>query len=244
MKTPSPLTGPLAMTAGLAYGLIIFCGLSAEFWVRSKFLHWNDPAATVADLIAHQQVFRLGFIGELAMVLADLILGVIFYHLLKSTNQIMALWAMVLRLAQAVMISVALLASLLPLRLLGDAAYTGLEPAATQALSLLAFETHRLSYSLAMIFFGINCMVTGFLLVRATWAPSILGRLLFLAGPAYLADSLAGLLLPAYQAWTAPFLGVAVIAEVSMCGWLIWKGLRPKGTNIPSSPRPNLPLRG
>mmetsp|Transcript_23488 Transcript_23488/g.93110 ORF Transcript_23488/g.93110 Transcript_23488/m.93110 type:complete len:81 (-) Transcript_23488:256-498(-) len=64
------------------------------------------------------------------------------------------------------------------------------------------------------------------MLRRAAPPPAFIGALLGLAGIGYLVDSLGLLLFPiAYTGSATPVLMTpAFVAEVALCGWLLWDG--------------------
>jgi hypothetical protein len=73
------------------------------------------------------------------------------------------------------------------------------------------------------------CLVLGHLIIRSGYLPKVLGILMQIAGVCYLVNSFALLLSPALANLLFPaILGPAFIAELSLCLWLLVKGV-----NIP-----------
>ncbi len=80
--------------------------------------------------------------------------------------------------------------------------------------------------AVAGIFWGLWRLPFGVLVIRCAFMPCVLGVLLFVAGAAYLADSAATLLAPAYApalAQVAPFLEAGGLPIIF---WLVFWGVR------------------
>ncbi|MCB9116225.1 MAG: DUF4386 domain-containing protein [Caldilineaceae bacterium] len=105
------------------------------------------------------------------------------------------------------------------------------------AQALFYTEAHGMGYSLGLVFFGLNCLVFGYLVAKSRYVPRILGFLLIFAGAGYLVDCFAGFLLPdVYAAYADLFALVvflpAIVGELALCLWLLIKGV-----NVPQAPR-------
>ena len=68
-----------ARIAGFLYLIIIALGLFAEV-VRERVLVSGDAAATARNILAHEQLYRLGFAAGLIVCVCGLPLTVIFYN--------------------------------------------------------------------------------------------------------------------------------------------------------------------
>jgi hypothetical protein len=222
-----------ARIAGLLYLTIIIAGIFAEFFVRQSLIVTGDATATARNIIASEGLFRLGIAGDLIMSMGDVALALIFYVLLKPVSNSLSLLAAFFRLAQAAILGINLLNLFLVLQLLSGADYLTVFGAdQLQALALLFLKGHSIGYSIGLVLFGLSLLVLGYLIFRSGYFPRILGILLIVASSGYLIDSFAGFLLPNYEAYEAIFALVvflpAFIGELSMCLWLLLKGV-----NIP-----------
>ena len=56
---------------GLLYLVIIVCGMFSEMFVRASLIVPGDAASTVANITSNLMLFRIGFISDLLMVMAD-----------------------------------------------------------------------------------------------------------------------------------------------------------------------------
>lgn len=64
-------TRRLARIAGVLYLVIIACGLFSELVVRGTLVVPGDAAATAANILAADTLFRVGVVSDLVMFLAD-----------------------------------------------------------------------------------------------------------------------------------------------------------------------------
>jgi hypothetical protein len=110
---------------------------------------------------------------------------------------------------------------------LGDAAYLKVfEPGQLHALAYLAVKSHGYGYGIALIFFGCECIVLGYLILRSGFFPRTIGLLMQIAGVCYLTNSFALILSPALADMLFPAVLIpAFIGEASLCLWLIVKGV-------------------
>jgi len=81
----------LSRTAGFLYLISIAGILFGEFFVRGNLIVWGDAAATVQNILAHEGLFRLGFVFDLIAQACFLLLVLALYQLLKPVNKLYAL---------------------------------------------------------------------------------------------------------------------------------------------------------
>ena len=211
-----------ARIAGLLYLMIFVGGIFAQFIVRQSLIVPGDGATTAENIRAAEAFFRLGIGGDLVMLLSDVALALVFFMLLKPVSNALSAMAALFRLMQAAIIGSSLINLFYALNLLqrADGGYEQL---------MRYLNAHAIGYSVAMIFFGVNCLLTGYLVFRSGYFPKVLGILLMIAGLAYLSDSFAQVLLTDYAAYKMIFEAVAiplaVIGELAMCLWLLIRGI-------------------
>ena len=220
-----------ARVAGILYLIIIISGIFAEFFVRSNLIVPEDAAATANNIMASESLFRLSIAGDFIMIISDVALALILYILLKPVSNLLSLMAAFFRLAQAAVLGVNLLNLFFVLQLLSGAnSLSTFDPNQLHALVLLFLNAHSTGYSIGLVFFGIHCLILGYLIFRSGYFPKVLGVLLIVASFGYLIDSFAHFLLPNYKDYENIFLPVvfipAFIAESSFCLWLLIKGIK------------------
>ena len=219
-----------ARVAGLLYLAIILLGLFGEMFVRSTLVVSGNPAATANAILQSQFLWRAGIAGDLLMHVFDVPVIVILYFLLRPVSKTLALLATLINLVQTAVLTLNKLTLLLPLLLLDDAAYLkAFSPEQLQVLSYLAIKAHGYGFGIGLIFFGFACLVRGWLIFGSGYFPKPLGVLMFVAGLSYLANSFALLLAPSIAASIFPGVLIpALVGELSLCLWLIVKGVNMK----------------
>jgi hypothetical protein len=228
MKGIAGTTSPLicARWAGVLYLVIIASGIFAELFVRATLMVSGNAAATAANLANAPGLFRAGFLADSIMVLSDVALAVLLYVLLKPVSKLVALMAMCFRLAQTAVLALNLLnyhaAGML---LHGSGHVAALGTNQRDALAYFFLDLHSNGYDLGLLLFGIHCLLLGYLIFRAGYLPKLLGVLVSAAGFAYLIGSYTRFLFPDYVAAVSPVYLVAIVSEVSLCLWLLVKGV-------------------
>lgn len=225
----SPAISPVthARLTGVFYLVIIACGLFSEVYVRSGLIVPGDAAATAGNIAASEALFRVGFVSDLVAFASDVAVAVLLYVLLAPVSRTLALLAAAFRLVGTAIYGVNLLNYFAALLVLAGGGYlTAFEPGQRQALALLFLDLHKHGYDLGLVFFGLHCLVLGYLLLRSDYFPRVLGVLMVLAAVGYLIGSSARFLFPQYVAAVAPVYVAPLIGEVAFCAWLLTKGVR------------------
>jgi hypothetical protein len=216
-----------ARTGGALYLLIIVAGVYGEVFVRGNLIVAGNAAATVQKIMASELLFRSGIVGDLVMHLCDIPLTLIIYLLLKPVNKNLSLLAALFSLLQTAILSVNKLNLVAVLLLLGRRDHLeAFEQKRLHALVSLFLGLHEYGFGIGLIFFGVSCLVAGYLIYQSGYFPKMLGVLQAIAGLCYLINSLAMLLAPAVADKMFPaILAPAFIGELSTALWLLVMGV-------------------
>lgn len=214
-----------ARIAGGSWWTCIVTGL-VGFILWAPIIMANDAAATAANILAKETLFRIGFVFNLISGLSYMGVNVFMYYVLKPVSRSLSLLAAFFGLAGVAIGGVAWASYLVPLILLhGDPYLSAFTTTQLQAMSMIALKLPTQTFFIGMVFFGIQCILIGYLVARSTFLPRILGVLLTIGGTCYVIGSLANFLLP-IGARLIPFLMlVALIGEGSLGLWLLVKGV-------------------
>lgn len=195
--------------------------------VRERMVVSGDVVATAANIQAFPQLWRWGIAVDLIMQLCDIPLILIFYVLLKPVNKNLALMNLLFNMIQTAVLVANKLSLLIPIFLLGDAAYLkAVDPYQLQVLSYVFIKLHDYGFGVGLIFFGMVCLVEGYLIFKSGLIPKILGVLLQVAGVCYLTNSFALILYPTLLNILSPFILLPpLVAELSLAFWLLVKGV-------------------
>jgi Domain of unknown function (DUF4386) len=215
-----------ARVAGGLWWLCIIAGI-VGFIAGAPLIVANDAAATAAKILANESLFRLGFAADLISGWSYLGATVFLYYVLKPVSRSLSLLAAFFGLGGVAIGGVAWVSHLAPLVLLhGDQYLTAFTTSQLQAMSMIALKLQMQVFSIGMVFFGVQCFVIGYLILRSIFLPRILGILLGIGGLSYVIVCFANFLLPLLGARLTPFIfPVAFIGEGSLAVWLLVKGV-------------------
>ena len=105
-----------------------------------------------------------------------------------------------------------------------------------EGVALSAITTYRWGFVAAQLFYGTWLFPLGYLVVRSTFLPKILGILLLLDGVAEMIWLVQGFLLPAYPGLKTPGTVVSLLAEVGLALWLVIRGVAPTASPVELTP--------
>lgn len=227
-KTYGPPPLKTARLAGLAYLYIILAGLFAEIGVRGRLVTYDDPAATAANILSSEMLYRIGFVAELFMTGADILVALCLYRLLVVVDRQMSLAGMVFRLISAAIAGTKALFFLMPIILLHTNPETsGFTMGELQGFAILSLKLHGQAYNISLVFFGIDCLIIGWLIWKSGFLPRLIGSGIVIAGLCYLVTSLIIFLAPALAAasWFMLLFIPCLIAETALMLWLLIRGI-------------------
>ena len=212
---------PPVRIAALAYLGTIAFGLFAEVGTRSG-LDRSDPQAMAASLRAGEDLFRLGVVSDLAMLACYLVVTAVFYAAFRPYSRALSATAAVFSLTGIAVLAVGLVNLIAPLVILNQA--PGLTDQAD--LAALFLMLHGRGYTISLAFFGVYCLMIGWLVARSRLIPAWVGLLMGFAGACYLLNSLRVLLdLPLPGGLADYILLPGLVGEGAISLWLLARGL-------------------
>ena len=217
-----------ARIAGVLYLIIFIVYPLSAFIGKAGIVVPGDAAATVANISASENLFRLGIAGEVIIFLVEIIMAGILYELLKPTNPAVSFSMALSRVAEAIIQAVNLLPSILALILVSGVSYlTVFEESQLEALVLLflgGFDYLILVWGFP---FGLHLILLGYLVYKSDLFPRILGILLVLGGSGYLLQSFGAFLAPQLdQFMETVVLILAIPGELAFTLYLLIKGVK------------------
>ncbi len=216
-----------ARLAGILYLYIIVAGSFAEIFVRSRLVVSDDATATANNIASNELLFRLGFSGELLHLVFDVAISVILYALLGPVDKYISLLAAFTRVACDIILAVTSISHFVVLKLLeGSDFLKAFQADQLHSLALLAMRLHGDGYAISLVFFSFTCFSLGYLILKSSFLPKVIGGLLVVAGVCYFLNSFTHFLNPKFAATLFPAIFVPIfIAELSLTLWLIVKGV-------------------
>jgi hypothetical protein len=211
-----------ARLAGLLYLVPMFLGPFSMMYVPSKIGVAGDAAATAANLLASESLFRLGLVSDAAIVLSELALTAVLYFLLRPAGRTLALTATFARLGMTVLQAANLVPQLAAITLLSSTPSPS--PLATE-LAMILLQVHGLGVHVWELLFALHCLLVGVLVFRSGFLPRVFGVLMGLASCGYALNGFGNLLAPGSGPVFAAIAGLtAVLGEVPFVLWLLIKG--------------------
>jgi hypothetical protein len=212
----------MARIAGTLYLLTMLTGIFAEGFVSGRLVVSGDAAATAANILAHKGLFQLGFAVYLIEMACQTAMTALFYRLLKPAGRSVSLVAAYLGLTGCVIKTLSRLFFITPLFILGGAHYLSVfSTQQLQALALLFLKVNDRGAGIALVFFGFYAILTGYLMIRSTFLPRILGVLSVLGGLGWLS-----FLYPPLGYRLFPYIAAfGLLGALSLIVWLLVKGV-------------------
>src|SRR6266853_5184673 len=176
-----------ARITGAFYLLTVLTGIFAQGFVSGSLVVDGDAAATATNILMHKSLFQLGFAVYLIEMACQIAMTALFYDLLKPVSRSLSLIAAFLGLTGCIIKTLSRLFFIAPLLVLGGAHYLSVFSAEQlQALALLFLKVNDRGAGIALAFFGFYALLTGYLIVRSTFLPRILGVLSLFGGLGWL----------------------------------------------------------
>lgn len=219
----------LARTAGILYLIVVLTGTFSIGYVPSQLFVRGDAAATVANIVAQETLYRQGIVAGFVCYAAFLLLPLALYRLLHPVDKRAAVLMVALAAVSVPLAFVNLGHRLDVLTLLDGADHLhAFTTGQINAMVMLSLDAYRNGILVSEIFWGLWLLPFGYLVFKSGLLPRILGVLLMVGCFGYLMDVVATLLFPALSEsavggmLTLP----AAIGEISTCLWLLIVGAR------------------
>ena len=236
-STARPLM-TIARIAGFAYLFLVVGATLNWTFVFARLVDPADVAATAANVVANERLFRIGITYDVLMAVDVMVLAWTHYVLLERVNRRLALLGFTLRLADAILFAVPILFCLLALQLLNGEPYLAAFPREQlQALVGLFLKVRTPATVVPMVLTGLGSIVFLSLLFQSGYVPRWLSGFGVLAYVPVLAYSFVNLLVgrpPGELMGTVELLFYvpSILLEVGLGLWLLIKGVAPAAEGV------------
>ena len=213
-----------ARIAGVLLLISFIGGTFGELIVPTTVIAPGNAAETATRILAHESLFRIGFVAYLSEGLCDVGLALMFYILLKPVHRNLALFAAFLGLVSTAIFAVCELFFFIGPVLLRNPMYAR-SFSGEQLNSFVYFFVYVYSAGagLFMVFYGLASIIRGYLIYRSTYIPRFVGVLLMIVGVAFVVKNLTLVLAPSYS-WDYLLLP-APLTILVLTVWFLWKGV-------------------
>lgn len=215
-----------ARIAGLLYLLQIPLGIFGIMYIPKFIVSPNNLSATISNILANEFMFRLSIVSAVVCAIITVITAIFISKVLKPVHNN---WA------KAIIIFAALAAPISILNELNDIAVlllakrssitAGHTEVQIQSMISLFLELRQYGIQLAGIFFGLWLFPMGYLVIKSSYIPKIIGILLLVTCSGYLIDFITFFLFPDFKVVVSEY---TWLGEVLMVFWLLIKGINEK----------------
>lgn len=214
VTSAAPNASGIDRLAGLLSLVSLAAGISAEFGVVDTLTVSGDFAATLRNILASEQLYRLGFVGYLIDYAAYAGATVLLYRLLKHAGATLAVFGLV-----SSMVGTAIAASLV---------VHYLAPLTAEAeLAQHSLRLRNAGAIVSLLFFGLHLVFVGWLIMKSRLAPWLLGALSVLGGLCFAAHTIIAFLAPPLSASLVPYVLLpGILAQASLALWLLVMGVK------------------
>ena len=223
--------------AGLWYLLLCVLGPLRLMYIPNKLFVSGNAAATVNNIAAHQLLFRLGIVADLACAVILIFLTLAFYRLFAGVDRNLAVQVVIFGgVMPAVVTFIGVVSDAAALMIVRGADFLSVFDKPQQdALAMLFLRLRNHQNTAAEILWGIWLLPLAILVYKSRFLPRFLGVWLVINGFAYITMSLTGVLWPQYQDKVFIFSQPALFGELALMLWLVVKGARPQTLDATSS---------
>jgi hypothetical protein len=213
-----------ARIAGAFYLLEGTASAFGAIHVVSQVTVSGNAAATAASVLSHQSLMWVGFGLALVAVACHIVYAVLFYEIFRPVSKTLAQLTVAVSLASAAIQGSAALFQAAPVMVLRSGYLNAFSLRQRDALALFSLNLNTQAFDIYLVFFGLWLALIGYLIVRSTFIPTVVGVLAMAAGACYLT-----LLAPPLASYLSPwFLAPDVVGEPVLLLWLLIVGLNPQ----------------
>ena len=182
----------------------------------------SDAAATLANVRTHEQLFRLSILAGLLGIGFHIAWSYLFYQLFKPVSRSISLLAVLFAAVAIALQGFSNILQAAPLIILQEGqAPTALSPEQMNALAFILLRLSGRAFNTYLAFFGVWCVLIGYLIAKSRFMPRIIGLLEALSGLCWLT-----FVWPPLARYVSPYNQVvASIGEISLMLWLLIVGV-------------------
>lgn len=176
---------------GWSFMTMFFLGIFAEFVIRTRLIHWEDPGLTFANIQESLAWFDAGIFAFIVIIILDVVLSVAFYVLCSSIDKPLAMLSVSLRLVYVAIKGFAIVGLFLARDIYAAPILTNTgqtDVYATQAMQFL--KMHHYGFGIGLLFFGLHLIFLAILLLKVNRIPKLIVWMLLIAGMGYSMNSL------------------------------------------------------
>ncbi len=207
-----------ARLTGLFYLALGITGGFGFLLVRPALFAPGAPAETLAHLIQHERLARIGIALEMGLVVTQALAALWFYRLFRPVDDFAAGSIAVFGLVNAI----AVLASS---AMLATALQVALHPIGAAGDAQLMYLVSSNLWNSGNLFFGLWLIPMGWCVLRSRWMPLPLGWILIVGGVGYVLTPFVAQIAPDAGLVAGLLPVLATVGELWMIGYLLVRGV-------------------
>ena len=196
--------------------------------ILGRLIVIGNAAATATNFLGHQRLVWIGFASSVLAAIFHIAWSYLMYDLLKPVNRRIAQFGLLVMVMGCVMQAVTAVLYIAPLLVLqGGSSLSALTTGQLQSLAAIFLKLNGYAFDIQTVYFGLWCVLTGYLIYKSTFLPKILGILFAIAGMGwslYLFPPFAVSIFPVIAALSA-------MGEIPLELWLIVKSVNEQRWN-------------
>lgn len=154
--------------------------------IPGRLVVQTDAAATAANILGNESLFQVGLALSILAVVFNVARTVLNYVLFRPVGKTVSLLLAFFGLIAVGLQAASILFELPVLVILKHGQlFRGFDVAQLQSLSLIFLKWNAQASNLYLAFFGLCCILGGYVVWRSTFLPRVLGLLLAMAGLGY-----------------------------------------------------------
>jgi hypothetical protein len=215
-----------ARIAGAIYLLEVFTGPFSLIYVPNVLIVSGNAAATAANILAHETMFRFAILADLFSGVISIFLVLALYRLFKDVDHYQAVLMVILGgVAVAPVFFINALNWIAALMLVhGGGSLTAFTTPQLNALATLFLRLHSQGNVVNGMFWGLWLLPFGSLVIKSGFIPRFFGYWLLIDGLAYVAITIIGILAPRYHETAFLIAQPALFGELAIVLFLVIRG--------------------
>ena len=213
----------LARTAGVFYLLTIVAAVVAQGVIAESLVNSGDASITARNIVAHADLYRFGYTMYMIEMVSQVVMTMLFYELLKPVSRTWSLIAAVIGVTGCGIKALSRVFYVAPAIVLDGSHYLRtFSSDQLDSIALLFYNVNEMGAAIAVVFFGFNTVITGWLIIRSGYLPGFLGWIALVGGIGWLTF----LWPPLGYRLNLYIAAVALLGSLATIVWLIAFGVK------------------
>jgi hypothetical protein len=211
-----------ALVAGFALLVMVIAAPFVELFAYPKLVVSDNVEKTIKNITDNKGLFVYVIFGYLLTFVCDIVVAWALYILLKPVNKQLSFLTALFRWVYTIIALIALLNLVTVFRILNTSDYSTLfQSNEVNTLIMFLLKSFKGSWYFGFVFFSIHLILLGYLVIKSSYVPGILGILLIITGLGYLLTTIKPYL---FSNVNIDFARYTFYGELVFMLWLLIKG--------------------